>query len=129
MRNHGSIVYTSENAITINVTIDDDLKKVQLIRKNYFKSASDVIDHFDFTICQLATDGYEVVSGDKTFEHIKEKRIVPFKNPNRAIVKRLIKYISYGYNPDPKLMSDIIDNPQDYDWAFNNIDENYENAF
>ncbi len=129
MRNHGSIVYTSENAITLNVTVNDDLKKVQLIRKNYFKSALDVIDHFDFTICQLATDGYEVVSGAKTFEHIKEKRIEPVRETNRGIVKRLIKYISYGYKPDPKLISNIIDNPQEYDWMFNNIDENYENAF
>ncbi len=121
--------YTSENAITLNVTVNDDLKKVQLIRKNYFKSALDVIDHFDFTICQLATDGYEVVSGAKTFEHIKEKRIEPVRETNRGIVKRLIKYISYGYKPDPRLVSNIIDNPQEYDWMFNNIDENYENAF
>lgn len=129
MRNHGNIVYTSENAITLNVTVDDDLKKVQLIRKNYYKSALDVIEHFDFTICQLATDGYEVVSGAKTFEHIKDKKIETAKAPNRAIVKRLIKYISYGYKPNPKLMSSIIDNPEHYDWMFNNIDENYENAF
>jgi len=129
MRNHGSIVFTSENAITINITIDDDIKKAQLIRKNFYKSALDVIDHFDFTICQLATDGWDIVSGEKTFEHIKEKRIEPHKQPNRAIIKRLIKYISYGYTPDPKLISEIINNPVDYDWMFNNIDENYENAF
>jgi hypothetical protein len=129
MRNHGSIVFTSDNALTLNITIDDDVKKVQLIRKNYYQSALDVINNFDFTICQLVTDGYDIVSGEKTFEHIKERRIVPFKEPSKAIVKRIIKYVSYGYKPDPDLISNIIENPDKYDWMFNNIDENYENAF
>lgn len=129
MRNHATIVYTSENALTLHLTVDDDVKRIQLIRKNYFQSAEDVINHFDFTICQLATDGWNIVASDKTYEHIREKKIVLSKPASRTLVKRLIKYVSYGYTPEIELVQTMIDNPDDYDWQFNNIDENYENAF
>lgn len=129
MRNHASIIYTSENALTLHLTVDDDLKRIQLIRKTYFQSAKDVIDHFDFTICQLATDGFSIVAGDKTYEHIKDRRIALDKPAARSLVKRLIKYVSYGYKPDQALVQHILDNNEDYDWQFNNVDENYENAF
>jgi hypothetical protein len=129
MRNHASIIYTSENALTLHLTIDDDLKRIQLIRKSYFDSAKDVIDHFDFTICQLVTDGYQVIGADHTFEHLKEKRIVSVGPAKRSVVKRIVKYVSYGYTVDQTLMQSILDNPDEYDWSFNNIDENYENAF
>lgn len=129
MRSHATIVYTSENALTLHLTIDDDVKRIQLIRKRYFQSATDVLSQFDFTVCQLVTDGWNIGAGDKTYEHIKEKKIALANPASRAIIKRIIKYTSYGYNPDRELIQTIIDNPDDYDWQFNNVDENYENAF
>ena len=129
MRNHATIVYTSENALTLHLTIDDDVKRIQLIRKNYFQSATDVLSQFDFTICQLATDGWAIAASEKTYEHIKDRKIVLAKPASRTLVKRLIKYVSYGYNPSKELVQEILDNPENYDWEFNNIDENYENAF
>ena len=129
MRNHATIVYTSENALTLKLTVDDDQKTIQLIRKTYFQNAKEVIDHFDFTICQLATDGYSIVAGEKTYEHVKDRKIALARTASRSLVKRLIKYVSYGYKPDQDLGQNILDNNEDYDWQFNNIDENYENAF
>ena len=129
MRHHATIIYTSENALTLHLTVDNDMKRIQLIRKNYFTSAEDVINNFDFTICQLATDGFNIVAANKTYEHIKDKRIVLSKEPSRALAKRIIKYVSYGYTPDTDVIQDMLDNPDNYDWEFNNIDENYENAF
>lgn len=129
MRNHATIIYTSENALTLHLTIDDDVKRLQLIRKRYFNSAEEILSSFDFTICQLATDGYSVVSANKTHEHIKDKRIVLTGPPSRSVIKRIIKYTSYGYTPDKELIQSILDDPDSCDWEFNNVDENYENAF
>jgi len=129
MRNHATIIFTSENALTLHLTIDNDVKRIQLIRKNFFSSAEEVLKHFDFTICQLATDGWSILAADKTYEHIREKKIALARPVTKTLVKRLIKYTSYGYAPEKEIVQYILDNPTEFDWSFNNIDENYENAF
>lgn len=129
MRNHGNIIYTSDNAVTLSITLNNKPTQIQLIRKNWFNNAKEVIDRFDITVCQLVTDGFELVLGEDTAEHIKQRSLVLTKEPNRSIVKRILKYITYGYLPDPKVMQEIIDNHENYDWKFNTMDDHYENAF
>ena len=75
------------------------------------------------------TDGWNISAGDRTYEHIRDRKIALANPATRTLVKRLIKYVSYGYKPETELVQIMIDNPEDYDWQFNNVDENYENAF
>lgn len=129
MRNNASIVYSSDNAITLGMTIDGIQRQLQLIRKEWFDSPKAIIDKFDFTICQLVTDGFNLEIGSTTAEDIKNKKIKFVKPAHKDVVKRIVKYIAYGYLPDPKVMQDIIDNQTEYNWKFNTMEEHYENAF
>lgn len=128
MRNNANMVYNSENAITLQITIDSMQRTIQLIRKKWFESASAVIENFDFTICQLATDGSELVLGATTAQDINDKRIALCKVIQPDIVKRIVKYVTYGYEPSPALMQEILDREDDFTWKFNSVEDGYENA-
>ena len=126
-----SIVYSTENAITIHFrNKSSEIKRVQLIRKRWFDSAESVIDSFDFTVCQLATDGHSLVMGDDTAKHIKENVLEVTQMPPRPdIVKRLIKYVTYGYIPNPDLVQFILTYQENLNWKFNGAESDYDVAF
>ena len=99
--------------------------QIQLIRRKYYGTAKDVIDDFDFSVCQIATDGKNTIFGEHTEEDIKNK---VFRQTcyNTHILKRAIKYITYGYKPHSNVIESImhdtsIDNFEgilDYDFKF-----------
>jgi hypothetical protein len=125
------IVYSTENAVTIHYrSKNSTIKRVQLIRKKWFDNAESVINSFDFTVCQLVTDGYTLVSGEHTMKHIKENVLELIEMPpKKDIVKRLIKYVTYGYIPNPNLVQYIIDNDTEINWKFNGVESDYDAAF
>jgi hypothetical protein len=132
MSKNSDLVYSTENAVTIHVRLKGDgcMKRVQLIRKDWFKNAKDVIDRFDFTVCQLVTDGYTLVLGEKTAEHIQTKTLDLVRTPPHPdIVKRLIKYVTYGYTPKTELVQYILDKEENLNWKFNGLDSDYDAAF
>ena len=130
MKNHANMVYNSDNAITLHILVNNQTKRVQLIRKSWFQDAKDVINKFDFTVCQLVTDGRNIVLGEHTAEHIKNKQLcLTDKAVNKDIIKRLIKYVTYGYLPDPKMVQSILDNTEDFNWTFNGTESDYDGAF
>jgi hypothetical protein len=130
MKNHANMVYNSDNAITLHILVNNQTKRVQLIRKNWFQNAETVISKFDFTVCQLVTDGRNIVLGEHTAEHIKNKQLcLTDKEVNKDIIKRLIKYVTYGYAPDPKMVQSILDNTEDFNWTFNGTESDYDGAF
>lgn len=127
-----TIVYSTENAVTIHVRNKQSmgLRRVQLIRKAWFKTAEEVIDRFDFTVCQLATDGYNLVLGERTAEDIKSKTLALVKMPpHNDIVKRIIKYVSYGYTPKPEMIKYIMENHATLNWNYRGMDSDYDAAF
>ncbi len=126
-----NMVYNSENAITLHLHSDNGiLKRVQLIRKEWFANSKQVIDKFDITVCQLVTDGYSLELGEKTAQHIKDN-ILEFTLdvPNKDAVKRLLKYITYGFLPDKDVVKYMIDNHQEFNWKFNGTESDYDAAF
>jgi hypothetical protein len=130
MKNNANMVYNSDNAITLHILVNNQTKRVQLIRKSWFQDAKDVINKFDFTVCQLVTDGRNIVLGEHTAEHIKNKQLcLTDKAVNKDIIKRLIKYVTYGYLPDPKMVQSILDNTEDFNWTFNGTESDYDGAF
>lgn len=80
---------------------------IQLIRLFWYESPEHVIDGFDFTVCQLATDGEKIYYNPLTFDDIRTKTIRPHRDNVDAIVmlNRLIKYSKKGY----KVSSDFFD--------------------
>jgi hypothetical protein len=128
---NAELVYSSDNAVTIHAGVKGgSRKRIQLIRKSWFDSAEKVIDRFDFTVCQLVTDGYTLLLGKDTAQHVQNKTLDLVSMPPHAdIVKRLIKYVAYGYTPKPEVMQYILDNESSLNWKFNGMDSDYDAAF
>ena len=92
--------------------------KIQLICRKFFSKPQDIIDCFDFTICQVVTDGVSVVVGKRTHYDIKHKilRFAGEVNP-KAALRRFTKYLCKGYRPVDGMVSQILALP---DIAFEN---------
>ena len=101
---------------------------IQIITCNYYESAQQVVDRFDITVCQIATAGTEWVLGKNTAADIRNRRL-RFADQILApdAVKRLVKYWTYGYRPDPGMIATIINNP-DAAWSFD-LAEDYDQLF
>lgn len=117
-----SVIYESENAVTyihkvnifnytniangvVPVQVNNKFSdlRIQVIKKNY-QTVQDVINDFDFTVCQIATDGTNFVFGPKTREHI-DKKILETTKIKESLHRRFAKYYSYGYEPTEKTIA------------------------
>jgi len=132
------IAYKSDNAITythqvndFDVLFDSPKKpfieaepkdigehKIQVIKRRHFDSAQDIIDNFDFTVCQVATDGKNFIFGDKTKHDIEHKilRHTPKEPRTDGMIARIIKYTVYGFKPDEDLMWFLEENQDTINW-------------
>ena len=115
------VAFRTDNALSL---VYKGKWKIQLIKRAFYDSPEDVINNFDFSVCQIVTDGHTNVFGPDTIKDIKHKnlRIV---NMRPTVVKRLVKYMSYGYNPVPGTINDIIAIP-DLNKVFKDLGEEYE---
>lgn len=98
------IKYECDNKATKFKTIT-----VQLIKRMYPESAKEIIEDFDFTVCQLVTDGVTYVAGRHTYKDIKTRRLRLVDYKPKTFLKRYIKYVTYGYKPDPDLIIDAFE--------------------
>lgn len=116
-----SIVSSTEFAKTYRYYPKNDAEYIiiQLIIKDFYDTPEDVINEFDITVCQLVTDGYNLRYGEKTMADIKNKRL-RFNTIKPAMIKRMMKYWTYGYTPDNDILDQIRTIPD--------IDETYENS-
>lgn len=74
------------------------LPPVQLIKLVWYKNAEHVIDSFDLTIAQFATDGKNLVFNPVSFLDVARKRIVLHRMQFPAsTIRRIVKYTSKGY--------------------------------
>lgn len=89
-----------------------------LIGFNFAKTAEITADSFDFTICQIWTDGHTINCSKLTKEHL-ENRILSFTNlerttfqlkheNNKKIEDRIRKYKKKGYEPDDQMIQFIL---------------------
>ena len=110
--------YKSDNAVTLEVSKDNQTWTVQIIKKNYFTEMQKVIDSFDISVCQVATDGNTYLLGKHTAKDIRERNL-RMRMPLQAdALKRLVKYWTYGYRPVDGLLDAIQNNPVGR-WEFN----------
>lgn len=74
------------------------LRDVQLIHFAYYASAADVIESFDYTICQTAFDGLTLTVGDHTLWDLARKRLAVNKITFPvSSARRLLKYAQQGF--------------------------------
>lgn len=73
-------------------------RDVQLIKFKFYTDAADVIDSFDYTICQFAFDGKSLTCGDFALWDLGRKRLAVHKITFPvSSARRLLKYAQQGY--------------------------------
>lgn len=84
---------------------DDEFTKyqpeieVQAIKIRWYSSIDEVLDSFDFTICQFGYDGEHLVCGEYSLWDLGRKRLVPHRLTYAvASFRRLLKYTRQGYS-------------------------------
>lgn len=81
----------------------------QLINFAYYNSAEDVINSFDFTICQFAYDGDLLTSGEFSLWDLGRKRLAVNKITFPvSTMRRLLKYAHQGFNACPGALAAIL---------------------
>lgn len=117
----GDPIFTSDNANTYYIFVENKGYKIQLIIKNFYPSADDVINDFDFSISQYITDGKMFKTGKYTLLDEKDKVLRPLCMKNKTIFPRMIKHLILGYKPSPELVSYIKDNKNDITFTFEHM--------
>jgi len=86
----------------------DTLPPVQLIKLVWYACAEHVIDSFDLTMAQFATDGEDLVFNPISFLDIARKRIVLHRMQFPAsTLRRIVKYTGKGYYACPGSLANI----------------------
>lgn len=119
--------FDSTNAETWKTIHNGKIYRIQLIKTHYSKDVKEIIDNFDITVCQCATDGDTWWVGDRFVQDLKDMRLHLTKF-HKGSSKRLVKYWCYGFQPTDETIETLI-NDQEVSWEFDmQDDEDYENA-
>jgi hypothetical protein len=112
-----SEAFASDNAVSYKFYEGYDCYNIQLIKRRFFEAPESIISEFDFTVCQLVTDGRKLITGDNTIQDLKTRtlRLVQARLPE-YIIPRVVKYIVYGYRPCLDLLEDIDNNISTINW-------------
>lgn len=89
--------------------------KVQLI-KTCYASVEELLNSFDISVAQVATDGVRWYYGEHTLQDISNRKLRVLKQ-HSTILRRLFKYWTYGYTPDDETLQQLIQNT-DITWDF-----------
>jgi hypothetical protein len=108
--------HITKNSITYSIKFEDVEYKVQLINTQFFKTAKDVIDQFDFSVCQMITDNRTMLLGEHTAKDLKSKTLRLVSPLKDGVISRLTKYIVYGYTPDLELIEFLKEYENDNKW-------------
>jgi hypothetical protein len=76
--------------------------KIQVIGPKYFSTnLNDLFKIFDFTVCQFATDGHQIIYTAEA-EHDVRRRVLAlaplWSVPTRPV--RITRYLNYGFTPE-----------------------------
>jgi hypothetical protein len=72
--------------------------QVQCIFHKYYTNVSELMDSFDFTICQFVYDGFNIYASENAVIDSQRKRLVPHKiTYGASSLRRIIKYTKQGY--------------------------------
>lgn len=105
--------------------------KVQIIKRKFYKNLKEVFGDFDFTVCQVATDGKQVAYTQTALEDISENRlrIAPIgRISSLTVVGRLIKYVNHGFIPEAGLFRMIVQSGLDMTSAYKIFDKERPSA-
>lgn len=121
VRSRGTCTYSSERAETYELSFNSRSYRVQLIKpRGLDKSHKQIIDDFDITVCQIGTDGLRWLVSEDFMQDYLHKRL-RFTKITPLTLRRITKYIVYGFQPDSQTIENIINDPQ-VKWTFESND-------
>lgn len=100
--------------------------KVQIIRRAFYKDLISVFKDFDFTVCQIATDGKNIACTKQSHLDIVDQilRLATQGTISKhTLVQRMSKYVNYGFLPELGLYEIIVRSGLDYTSAYNIFSE------
>jgi len=88
----------TDNFVEFGGSIDKKQRRIQLLRVGYYDNPEAVLDSFDFTICQFAYDGTDLICGQYALWDLSRKRLALHKLTfGAATVRRIVKYSRQGF--------------------------------
>lgn len=117
------VAYSSNNATTFKYNYNGETQQIQLIKRRFFETPQEVINQFDFSICQLLTDGNKLLLGKTTAQDLDTRTIrLGSDRMQSHVVTRLVKYIVYGYYPSRELAELIEQRTLEVNWKDGQFD-------
>lgn len=105
------ILCDSDQATTYEITdSQENVTKVQLIKARFFDNPDELINSFDISVSQIATDGLKWYVGKHFLEDFNSRRL-RLLHVNKNSIKRIMKYWVYGYEPTDDTLQRIINDP------------------
>lgn len=95
--------------------------KVQCIKRKYYMTLEEVFKDFDFSVCQIATDGRNLACTKQAHLDITDQvlRLAPCGTiAKHTLVQRLAKYVNHGLLPEPGLFELVVKSGLDYTSAY-----------
>lgn len=80
---------------------------IQVVKDFMFQSPQELIDDFDFTVCQFVSDGRSIWCPEQSLEDLSYRRLI--LNPKSKVrnQSRVLKYCSRGFLPDFELAEKV----------------------
>lgn len=94
----------SRVTLSTDVMTQEKFVRMQYIQGNHFSNYTDLLNDFDFTVCQLVSDGRTIRTSERTLRDIEQKRLSLNTNSSIRQATRLLRYFSYGFEPDETLL-------------------------
>lgn len=111
-------VHSTDNADTYRLDVNpvgdaDTVQEytVQLIKRRWYADPRQLLEDFDITVCQIATDGEQLWTSAAFARDVHQRRL-RFSRVTANSAKRLIKYWIYGFEPDDATIQRICDQPE-----------------
>lgn len=104
--------FDTSNASTFTITglpwIDRQIK-IQGICKQFYNSAENLVEDFDWTVCQIVSDGTTMWASINAVDDLLKHNLVLSSTTKRKIkIGRLIKYSAYGFNINDETMINVL---------------------
>lgn len=94
-----TVSFSTDNALTFDYFSNDQNWKLQIIVRNRFKSLEEVFANFDFTACQIATNGEgKFYMTEQVVEDLHTRRLRTTKFNKDGFLERWAKYTMYGFD-------------------------------
>lgn len=90
----------TENAVTyiLRDGKSDKHKKLQIIKRRFYKNPQEIVEDFDISVCAVAFDGDKLYMSPHFAEDVKTRQFRFYKIDKHS-PSRYVKYMAYGYRP------------------------------